>query len=233
MSQFDFLTGGENQQTQQNQDSEQKNAIEPKNSEPNTGSIYDPCPDKPGHAEWNQVFYTAFHCDYDIFNVFAYLRYEGIAIKKEQKVERRGRQRSKLTTYSIYRGDVPADRFKAEIVPKYLEPNREGIKKILALAAYNGEFVNLEGLAIKVDKEVVAEALKKYRGRILAARYRDLVQGRELDDGRMVWVVCEREAGSDNTELTWEEFYVLCEAQDRGLLAPGVEGMCKGVRWRE
>ncbi|OPX85599.1 MAG: hypothetical protein A4E53_03396 [Pelotomaculum sp. PtaB.Bin104] len=200
-----------------------------------TNKIYDPCPDKPGHAEWNQVFYTAFHCDYDIFNVFAYLRYEGITIKKEQKIEQQGRQRSKLTTYSIYRGEVPLERFKAEIVPKYLEPNRDRIKQILSLAAYNGEFVDLEGLAIKVDKEVVAGALKKYRGRILEARYKNLSQGRKLDDadGRTIWVVCEREAGSDNTELTWEEFYVLCEAQDRGLLPPGADGMCKGVKWKE
>jgi len=198
-----------------------------------TNEIYDPCPDKPGHAEWNQVFYTAFHCDFDIFNVFAFLRYEGITIKKEQKFEQRGRQRSKLTTYNIYRGDVSLERFKAEIAPKYLEPNREGIKKILSLAVYDGEFVDLEGLAIKVDKGVIVEALKKYRGNILAARYKGEAQGRELDDGRKIFVVCEREAGSDNTEIAWEEFYILCETQDRGLLAPGTDGMCKGVRWRE
>jgi len=241
LSQFDFLTGEESQQSQQRQDlgqgkqNQQQTINQPNNQskEPDTESIYDPCPDKPGHEEWNQVLYTAFHCDSDICNVLAYLRYEGIAIKKDQKIEQQGRQRMKLTVYSIYRGEVPLERFKAEIVPKYLEPNREGIKKILALAAYDGEFVDMDGLAIKVDKGVVAEALKKYRGRILTARYENLTHGRRLDDGRMIWVVCEREAGSDNTELTWEEFYVLCEAQDRGLLAPGVEGISKGVRWKE
>jgi len=241
INQFDFLTGEEGQQSQQNKGIEQdkqgkqQKINQPNNQlkETNVNSIYDPCPDKPGHAEWCQVLYTAFHCDYDICSILTYLRYEGIMIKKEQKIEQQGRQKMKISTYNIYRGEAPLERFKDEIVSKYLEPNREGIKKILALAAYGGQFVDLEGLAIKVDKEVVAEALKKYRGQILAAKYKNEVQGRELDDGRKIFVVCEREAGSDNTEITWEEFYTLCETQDRGLLPPETDGMCKGIKWKE
>lgn len=186
---------------------------------------YDPLPDRPGHEEWNQVLYTACHTmDSEIYNLFLTLRHKGVAIKKEVK--------DRLKVYSVYRGEVGPDEWKV-IIEQYLNPNRDKIKAVLSLTAFDGEFVECPGINFDVDKEVVAGAVKKYLGRIVEAKYGEYSQGMWLDDGREVWVVCDREPGSDKTEITWEEFYVLSWLQDIGKIAPGPEGMASGVRWRE
>jgi len=200
---------------------------------------YDPFPDRPSHEEWRQVLYTACHTmDSDIYNLFLALRHKGVAIKKEFKQEGRNR----LKVYSIYRGEVSQDEFRGIIVPQYLEPNREKIKAVLKLASFEGEFIDnsdpqLHGINFDINqpgnKGVVADAVKKYLPRIIEARYNNYTQGNRFKDGREVWVVCDREPGSDRTEITWEEFYVLCWLQDIGKLAPGPEGMAGAVRWRE
>ena len=188
-------------------------------------TIYDPFPEKPGHEAWEQVCYTAAHTmDSEIFKVFTALRGLGVCVEKGMK--------GILKVYNIKRGDIPAERFKDEIIPGYLEPNREKIKAVLSLAAFEGEVTEYPGIFCE-DPEVARQAGKKYRAEIIGAMYRREVVGRVLGDGRRILVVPQREAGADETEITWEEFYILCYMQDVGLLDDGPEGISKGVRWRE
>lgn len=192
---------------------------------------YDPFPNKPWAKEWQQVLYVAAHTmDSELYNMLCKLRAAGIEIRRQVN--------NKLVSYGIFPGEVSQDEFKGVIVPQFLEPNRDKIKSVLKLAAFEGKFIDLSdpqlhGINFNVDKEVVAGAIKKYLPRLIEAKYGEYSQGVRLDDGREIWVVCEREPGSDKTELLWEEFYVLCWLQDIGKIAPGSEGMAGAVRWRE
>ncbi len=98
-------------------------------------SILDPCASKNNHKEWENVLHIAYHVfekhgKSEPFNLMALLRERGVELRREV--------RNEVVSYNVYRGEVPVEEWKGEIITKYLEPYRELVKKILALAAFEG-----------------------------------------------------------------------------------------------
>lgn len=98
-------------------------------------SILDPCISKKNHKEWENVLHIAYHVfekhgKSEPYNLMALLREKGVEMRREVQ--------NGVISYNIYRGEVSTEQWKGEIIPKYLEPYRELVKKVLALAGFEG-----------------------------------------------------------------------------------------------